>query len=104
MNKQLAKRKLRSKTMHKISDLRIVVHKSNKHLYLQLIDGLKGVVLVSSYAKKNDLGSAREAGLNLGKKIKIKKTGKVVFDKSGYKYHGKIKEIADGIRQAGIKI
>lgn len=93
---------------------RLSVHKSNKYIYAQLIDLRTGNVLASydSYrlvkdnkdmAKKKGVEKAYEVGLRLGKEILKKKINKIVFDRSGYKYHGQVKALAEGLRKAGLE-
>jgi large subunit ribosomal protein L18 len=88
---------------------RVSVYRSNKHIYAQIIDDQNHKTIVSSSDKalKNKIGKNIEVaslvGEDLGKKAKAKKVEKVVFDRSGYKYHGKIKALADGLRKAGLK-
>ena len=92
------------------SRVRLVVHRSNKHIYAQLIDDKKGVTLVST----GDLGkeikgkksNKTEAAFFIGEKIAEKAAKKgvktVTFDRSGYKYHGRIKAVAEGARKGGL--
>jgi large subunit ribosomal protein L18 len=92
---------------------RMAVFRSEKHIYVQLIDDTKGFTLVSASSKElftaGDLKKTwnKEAAKNVGKKIAQKALEKgiteVVFDRGGYKYHGRIKELADGAREAGLK-
>jgi len=91
---------------------RVSVYKSNKHLYAQIIDDVIGHTLVSESSLGSDIelkGSnvtvevAREIGLALGKKAIEKGIKRVVFDRSGYRYHGQIKALADGAREAGLE-
>lgn len=88
---------------------RLSVFRSNKHLYMQLIDDTKGETLVS--ASDYDLEAsgvnkevAREIGLELARKAKEKGIDKAVFDRSGYIYHGRIKTLAEGVREGGLEI
>jgi large subunit ribosomal protein L18 len=91
----------------------MAVFRSEKHIYVQLIDDTKGFTLVSASSKElvtaGDLKKTwnKEAAKNVGKKIAQKALEKgiteVVFDRGGYKYHGRIKELADGAREAGLK-
>lgn len=84
-----------------------MVKKSNKHLYAQLVDTEKGQVIVSAsdfdLKKKSDEKIAHEVGKLIGQRAKKKKVTKVVFDRSPYPYKGKIKELADGARSAGLE-
>lgn len=89
---------------------RLAVFRSLKHLYASLIDDEKGetILAVSDYNfKKTDKKTNEDAPAAIGKllaeKALAKKIKKVVFDRSGYRYHGKIKKIAEAARQAGLK-
>jgi len=92
---------------------RLAVYRSLRHLYAQVIDDDSGVKLVSaSTLEKAAAGSLkgtgnREAGTMLGKLIaeRAKENGveAVVFDRGGFRYHGVIRAIADGAREAGLK-
>lgn len=87
---------------------RFAVFRSNKHIYAQIIDDAKHQTLVSSSSIKEKKDSvskidiARKAGETLAKKALIKKIKKVVFDRAGFKYHGRIKAIAEGARKGGL--
>ncbi|EKE04877.1 MAG: 50S ribosomal protein L18 [uncultured bacterium] len=90
---------------------RLSVFKSNKYMSAQIIDDEKGVTLVSVNEKslgklgelgKNGIGKATEVGKMLAGKAIKNKIKKVVFDKGGYSYHGKIKAIAIGAREGGL--
>jgi len=91
---------------------RLVVFRSNQHLYAQLVDDVNGVTLVSSSTLllnkdgetlKANKDSAAKVGKDIAAKAMEKKIEAVVFDRSGYIYHGKIKALADGAREAGLK-
>ena len=87
---------------------RLCVYRSNKNIEAQLIDDVKGVTLVSSssMALKLENGSNIEAASQVGKDIATKalakKIKKVVFDRSGYIYHGRVKALAEAAREAGL--
>lgn len=79
---------------------RVVVFRSNKNLYFQAINDEQKAVLASvSTLKQKEEDLAASLAEALGKK-KIKK---IVFDRAGYKYHGKIKKVAEGLRKAGLE-
>lgn len=88
---------------------RLCVYRSNKNIEAQIIDDVKGVTLVSSssMALKLDNGSNVEAAAAVGKDIATKavakKIKKVVFDRSGYIYHGRVKALAEAAREAGLE-
>lgn len=91
---------------------RVSVFRSNKHIYAQVIDDENGITLASSSTqtkeiaeKINNLNKTEQAklvGENIASKILAANVSKVVFDRSGYKYHGRIKALADGAREAGL--
>ena len=87
---------------------RLCVYRSNKNIEAQIIDDTKGVTLVasSSMALKLDNGSNIEAAGKVGKDIAekalAKNIKKVVFDRSGYIYHGRVKALAEAAREAGL--
>lgn len=91
---------------------RLSVHRSNKNFYVQLVDDMKGETLLSISTTNPDLkkslaygGNAKAAsvlGEALANKAKAKGISKVVFDRAGYKYHGRVKALADAARKGGI--
>lgn len=87
---------------------RLCVYRSNKNIEAQIIDDVKGVTLVSSSSMtlKLENGSNVEAAGKVGKDIAekalAKKIKKVVFDRSGYIYHGRVKALAEAAREAGL--
>ena len=88
---------------------RLCVYRSNKNIEAQLIDDDKRVTLVasSSMTLKLENGSNIEAaakvGADIANKAKAKKITKVVFDRSGYIYHGRVKALAEAAREAGLE-
>ena len=110
------KRKLRNRLSIKKNienKLRLSVFRSNKHIYCQIIDDVKQITLCSSstldpVVKKDLTGSGTiDAAEKVGKDIaaKAKKIGfeKVVFDRGGYLYHGRVRSLAEGARSSGLK-
>ena len=105
-NKKRRHARVRAKVKGTAKCPRFSVSRSNKHIFLQLIDDSNGKTIISS----SDLGSKKikktEASKNAGKelaKLAIeKKIKKVVFDRGGYKYHGRVKAVAEGAREAGL--
>ena len=81
---------------------RLAVYKSNKFTYLQLIDDANGATLVAVQSPA-DVKSAKTAGQNLAKNATNKGITTVVFDRSGYNYHGIVKAAAEGAREGGLK-
>ena len=88
---------------------RLCVYRSNKNIEAQLIDDVKGATLVasSSMSLKLENGSntdaAKKVGEDIAKKALAKKIKKVVFDRSGYIYHGRVKALAEAAREAGLE-
>jgi len=86
---------------------RFCVFRSNKHIYAQLIDDDKAKTIVSADDKKikasGKISIAEQVGKLIAQKAIDKKIKKVVFDRGGYKYHGRIKSLADSARKAGLK-
>lgn len=88
---------------------RLSVFRSNRGLYVQIIDDLKGVTMVA--ASTRELGEKTslniESSKNVGKKIAEKALSNgietIVFDRNGYLYHGNIKALAEGAREGGLK-
>ncbi len=80
---------------------RLSVFRSNRHVYAQLINDDKGITILGiSENKKVD--RARKLGKALAEKARLKKIKKAVFDKGKYKYHGIVKEVAEGAREGGL--
>ncbi|MBI5345617.1 MAG: 50S ribosomal protein L18 [Chlamydiae bacterium] len=88
---------------------RMSVNKTNKHLYVQLIDDENGLTLgsFSTMNKEKKLSKSKETAKEIGKKIaeiaKNKNINRVIFDRGRYKYHGLIAELATGAREAGLQ-
>ncbi len=86
---------------------RFCVFKSSKHIYAQLIDDVSEKTLFSkSTLKLKSVGNcdgAKEVGKLIAEAAKEKNFSEVVFDRSGYRFHGKVKAVADGAREAGLK-
>lgn len=100
--------RVRSKIKGTAECPRLSVFKSNKGIYLQIIDDNKGATIASVSAKeikadKINIETGKKLGQLIAKKAKEKKIDEIVFDRGGYKYHGKIKAIADGAREEGLK-
>jgi large subunit ribosomal protein L18 len=91
---------------------RLNVYRSLNHIYVQLIDDLDGRTLVSASSavgKKGqrktggNVATAKEIGKAIAEKAKAKGISKVVFDRGGYIYHGRVKALADAAREAGLQ-
>jgi len=101
-------KRVRAKVKGTAQRPRLSVFRSLSHLYVQLIDDEAGQTLVSvkdveikTKAKKSEV--ALEVGKLLAQKALAKKITTVVFDRGGYKFHGRVKAIADGARAGGLK-
>lgn len=91
---------------------RLCVFRSNVHIFAQLVDDVSGKTIVSAsdlkkkgsakkISKKVDI--ARSVGLELAKEAGLKKIKAAVFDRGGYKYHGRVKAVAEGAREGGLR-
>jgi len=103
------KRRVRAKIFGNAARPRLSVFRSNTHIYAQLIDDENGKTLISSSDvklkkedKKKKVQVAEEVGEELAKKALAKKIKKVVFDKNGFMYHGRVKALAEGARKGGL--
>jgi len=107
-------RRIRKKMFGTMDKPRLVVFKSHKNIYAQVINDTEGNVLTTANTLqedvrdniKKDMSQLDIAGL-VGKKVaeKVRKLGveKVVFDRAGYKYHGRVKALAGGAKKAGLR-
>lgn len=91
---------------------RLAVYRSNKQIYVQVVDDLNGLTLLSASSREKEIVAqtgikkieqAKLVGKLLATKCKEKGIEKVVFDRSGYKYHGRVKSLADAAREGGLK-
>lgn len=90
---------------------RLCVFRSASHIYAQLIDddakktlvSVKDIEIKKDKSDKGKIGIAFKTGELIAKKAQEKKITKVVFDRGGYKYHGRVKSLAEGARQGGLK-
>jgi len=87
---------------------RLVVYRSLKHITAQLVDDVAGRTLMTVTSGSGELtGKKTEKSLEVGKRIaaRAKEAGitRVVFDRAGYKYHGRVKAVADGAREGGLE-
>ena len=91
---------------------RLIVYRSNKFLYAQVVDDMKGATLAQantseeafkSLGSKKNLEAAKQVGIAIGKRALEKKIDGVMLDRNGYDYDGRVKALADGAREAGLK-
>ena len=101
------KRRIRAKVVGSAKKPRLVVFRSLTRIEVQLVYDVKGVTIAHCDSKslkaKNDVKGAEKVGHEIAKAAIAKKITEVVFDRGGYKYHGKIKALADGARAGGLK-
>ena len=106
-NRQRRKLKIRKKIFGTKTRPRLCVFRSLKNIYAQIIDDVSGTTLVSAKSKsnqgKNNLEIAKAVGEEIAKKALAKKITTVHFDRAGYAYHGSVKALAEGAREAGLK-
>lgn len=111
-NKARLKRhaRVRSKISGTASCPRLDVFRSNSNIYAQLIDDVNGVTLAAASSNEKDFGISggnKEGAHKVGKLIAERAVSKgiteVVFDRGGYIYHGRVKELAEGAREGGLK-
>jgi large subunit ribosomal protein L18 len=92
---------------------RLAVYRSNKQIYVQVVDDLNKVTLLAVSSREKEVAEkstgikkveqAKLVGKLLAEKCKEKGIQSVVFDRSGYKYHGRVKSLADAAREGGLK-
>jgi large subunit ribosomal protein L18 len=104
--------RIRKKISGSAEKPRLAVFRSNKHISVQVIDDLNGVTLLSASSREKDIAKktgikkneqAAFVGKLLAEKCKEKGILNVVFDRSGFKYHGRVKSLADAAREGGLK-
>ena len=103
----LRHKRVRAKITGNALKPRLVVFRSNKHLYIQLIDDEKNKVLAAvsdlkMKSKKRGVELVKDLAGTMASKAKEKEVQKIVFDRGGYKYHGQIKVLAEELRAQGI--
>ena len=112
-NRKFERARRHARVRNKISGTaecpRLCVFRSNKAIYAQIIDDVKGNTLVSASTldkevktKHSNKEAAKEVGALIASRAKEKKITDVVFDRSGYIYHGVIKELAESAREGGL--
>lgn len=113
-DKNLARLKRHRRVRGKISGTpnrpRLDVFRSRSNIYAQIIDDVAGTTLVSASSVEKDFGmyggnkeAAKKVGELIAKRALDKKIENVVFDRGGYVFHGRIKELAEGAREGGLK-
>jgi large subunit ribosomal protein L18 len=101
------KKRIRAKVFGTAKKPRLCVFRSLSRTEAQIIDDVKNVTLIQSDIKKikakNNVKGAEDLGKDIAKKCLAKKITEAIFDRGGYKYHGKVKALADGARAGGLK-
>lgn len=114
LTKAKSRRRIHNRIRKKIQGTatrpRLAVYRSNKAIYCQLIDDLNGVTLAAASSLEkgvieagNKVDQSKAVGKSLGEKAKSKGIETVVFDRGGYLYHGRVKALAEGAREGGLK-
>jgi large subunit ribosomal protein L18 len=114
-NKKLArrirvKRGVRKHVTGTAARPRLSVFRSNKHIYAQLIDDVASITVASASSLEkgaptgNRVDVGREVGVRLAERAKEAGVSATVFDRNGYRFHGRVKALADGAREAGLNI
>lgn len=111
--KKIRRNRIRQRIRKKIQGTserpRLSVYRSNKHVYAQLIDDLNGHTLASASSFTASLSGSpieksKEVGKELASKAKDAGIDSVVFDRNGYRYHGRVKALAEGAREGGLNL
>lgn len=112
-SRRIIKFRIRKKMQGTIERPRLVVFKSLKHIYVQVVDDASGKTLASASTLDKDCRSkiksggnieaAKVVGESIAQKLKEKGAESVVFDRGGYLYHGRVKALAEAARAAGLK-
>lgn len=114
ISKDEIRRRVHERIRHKLKGTterpRLAVFRSITHIYAQVIDDTKGVTIVSAASTDKDqeikggnIAGAKAVGKLVAQRAKEKGVNKVVFDRGGYLYHGRIKALADSAREAGLE-
>ena len=109
------KRRLSFKIRQKLKYPRLVVYRSNKNIFVQVLDNKSNETICSSSSidknlskeiqkSKNKIDLSKIVANDLSKKLKSKKINNIVFDRSGYRYHGRVKVIAETLRENKINM
>jgi large subunit ribosomal protein L18 len=116
MNKKMARLRRARKTRAKIAELKVMrlcVNRTNTHMYAQIYSGCGTKVVVSASTveaevrkqqpKGSNVGAAQLIGKLIAERAKAHGVSEVAFDRSGFKYHGRVKALADAAREGGLK-
>ena len=104
------RRRIRSKISGTAERPRMSIYRSNAEVYVQLIDDVNGVTILSASTRDKDFSrtgskveQAKAIGTDIAKKAIAKGLTTVVFDRGGYLYHGRVQSLAEGAREGGLK-
>ncbi|KPF70871.1 50S ribosomal protein L18 [alpha proteobacterium AAP81b] len=90
---------------------RLSIHRSSQHIYAQVIDDARGITVAAASTLEKDVrdttGATKDAAVEVGKRLaeraKAAGVSKVVFDRGGFIFHGRVKALADGAREGGLE-
>jgi large subunit ribosomal protein L18 len=102
--RQKRKARIRAKVSGSASRPRLSVFRSNTAVLVQIIDDTKGMTLLAKRMRGKTRVTGKALGAEIAKLALAKGIKTVVFDRSGYRFHGTVKEVADGAREGGLKI
>jgi large subunit ribosomal protein L18 len=104
-------RRVRKKVRGTSERPRLAVFRSNKHVYAQVIDDVRGVTIAAASTKEKGfsgatatVGAAKEIGKLVAERAKAAGVDTVVLDRGGFKYHGRVAGVADAAREAGLRV
>ena len=111
LRRQKIRYRIRKKSVGTNEKPRLSVFRSNNEIYVQIIDDVTGKTLVSASSKDKDISAqkvnktekSKLVGVAIARKATELGIAKVVFDRSGYLYHGRVKAVADGAREGGLQ-
>lgn len=111
LDRQRIKRRVRAKISGTAERPRLSVYRSNQHIYAQLIDDLSGHTLAAASSREAGVAAegaapvevARAVGQKLAERAKAAGIERAVFDRNGFRYHGRVKSLADGARTGGLQ-
>jgi large subunit ribosomal protein L18 len=113
VGRRVRHRRLRKKVVGLPNRPRLCVFRSHKHLYVQLVDDVAGKTLhgwstrgerLKHLARGGDIAAAKELGRLVAADVSEKGMTRVVFDRGGYLYHGRVKALAEAIRAGGLQV
>jgi large subunit ribosomal protein L18 len=112
-NRRHVHERIRKKILGTSERPRLNVYRSLNHIYVQVVDDLKGATIVSANSAEGsekgqkrtggNVAAAKQVGKAIAERAKAKGINKVVFDRGGYIYHGRVKALADAAREAGLQ-